>query len=75
MEIEVSEAPKVFLMVDSEALLASDPGCPDGWHRNDEQFLSFTNYDNFGDNPIERASAAKAWTRDRIAVLKEHLQT
>ena len=75
MKIEVSEAPKVFVTVDSEALLASAAGCPDGWHRDDEEFLAFANYDDFGDDPTERANAAKAWTRDRIAVLKQHLQT
>ena len=75
MKIEVSEAPKVFVTVDSEALLASAPGCPDGWHRDDEEFLAFANYDDFADDPTERASAVMAWTRDRIAVLKEHVQT
>jgi hypothetical protein len=74
MKIEVGEAPKVFVTVDSEALLAAAPGCPEGWHRDDEEFLAFANYDEFGVDPTERANAAKAWTRERIAVLKDHLQ-
>jgi hypothetical protein len=75
MKIEVSEAPKIFVTVDSEALLAAAPGCPEGWHRDDEEFLAFSDYDDFGDDPSERANSAKAWTRDRIAHLKEHLQS
>ncbi|WP_149036482.1 hypothetical protein [Aurantiacibacter atlanticus] len=73
MKIDVSAAPKIFTTVDSEELLAAVPGCPNGWYRDDEEYLAFANYDTFADDPTERANAAKAWVRDRIAVLKTHL--
>lgn len=73
MKIEVSEAPKIFVTLDSEALLAATPGCPEGWHRDEEEFLAFADYDGFGYDPTDRGNAAKAWIRDRIAELKQHL--
>ncbi|QQN75039.1 hypothetical protein [Croceicoccus sp. YJ47] len=73
MQISVSVTPKIFVSIENNQLLAATEGCPDGWHRDDEEFLTFTNYEEISEDSLERASLAKAWVRERIRDLKSHL--
>lgn len=73
MRVNVTETPKIFISVDSEALMEASTGCPAGWHRDDEEFLAFANYGDFSEDSSERAERAKSWVRERVQELKEHL--
>ena len=73
MRVNVTETPKIFISVDSEALMEASKGCPEGWHRDDEEFLAFANYGDFSEDSSERAERAKSWVRERVQELKEHL--
>ena len=73
MGLEIGDTPKIFVTVDSEDLLSAVPECPEGWYRDEEEYLAYRDYDSFADDPTERADAAKAWVRESIGVLKEHL--
>ena len=73
MEVTVTETPKIFVSVDSEALMKASKGCPSGWHRDNEEFLAFANYSDFSEDSSERGERAKSWVRERVEELRKHL--
>ncbi|QIQ86943.1 hypothetical protein [Erythrobacter sp.] len=62
MGLSVTDAAKVFVTIADESLLSACSGAPEGWHRDEEEFLIFADFASFEGNPDERGEKILDWT-------------
>ncbi|MEL7687635.1 hypothetical protein AAG596_09705 [Citromicrobium bathyomarinum] len=67
----ISDAVKVFVTVEGEALVAATDSAPPGWLRDGDEFLAFADFASFNGTPDERGQEILEWTKRRCEAFRD----